>query len=373
MEKKIQYIGLDVHKKTINIAMADEGREGEIREYGNISSSMTSFGKLVRKLKSSGNKLEFVYEAGPCGYEIYRFLKEQNLNCTVIAPSMTPKKSGDKVKTDRRDAIMLARLHRAGELTRVYVPEADDEAMRDLTRLREDIVTARKKAKAQLGAFLLRHGHNYTGGKNWTKAHLRWLAELRMVHPARQITFQEYVDTISEMDNRVNRIEEQVRLLTDQWQLKPVVEALQSLRGISMTASTGIVSELGDICRFDNPKQLMSFLGLVPSEYSSGERTKKGKITKSGNTHARRMLVECAWAYRFQARVTKELRKRQQDLPKEINDISWKAQLRLCGRYQKLIAKGKTKNKVLIAIARELVGFIWAISKEVNLRSPLHV
>ncbi len=366
MKKKVQYIGLDVHKKSITVAIADDGRDSEVRLYGNISNSMTALGKLIRNLLSSGCHLEFVYEAGPCGYEIYRYLKEKKISCTVIAPSMTPKKSGDKVKTDRRDAINLARLHRAGELTEVHVPEAEDEAMRDLTRAREDMMNARKRAKAQLGAFLLRHGHNYTGGTNWTKAHLRWLAEQRMEHPAQQITFQEYLDTISELDARVNRIDDQVRLLMDQWKLKPVVDALQSLKGVSIVAASTIVSELGDICRFDNPKQLMSFLGLVPSEYSTGERKKKGGITKTGNSHVRRILVECSWAYRFQARVTKDLRKRQQDLHTSINDISWKAQLRLCQRYQKLLAKGKSKNKTLIAIARELSGFIWAISKQVH-------
>jgi len=365
MKKKVQFIGLDVHKKSITVAIADEERDGEVRLYGTISNSKLALGKLVRKLQSSGCHLEFVYEAGPCGYEIYRYFKQHNLSCTVIAPSMTPKKSGDKVKTDKRDAITLARLHRAGELTAVYVPEAEDEAMRDLTRTREDMMKTRKKIKAQLGAFLLRQGHHYTGGQNWTKAHLRWLAEQRMEHPAQQIAFQEYVDTISELTRRIERIDEQTRLLLKDWKLKPVVEALQSLKGVSMVAAVSIVAELGDICRFDNPKQLMAFLGLTPSEYSSGETVKRGRITKSGNTHVRRMLVECSWAYRFQARVSKDLRKRQQDLDPSINDISWKAQIRLSQRYKKLIAKGKPVNKTLIAVARELVGFIWAITQQV--------
>lgn len=365
MSKKVNYIGMDVHKKSIEIAIAEEGRKGEVRQYGSIPSTMAALDKAIRKLNSKGATLKFVYEAGPSGFEIQRYLSQKGLNCAVIAPSLIPKKSGDKVKTDRRDAMMLAKLHRAGELTEVYVPDRDDEAMRDLIRAREDAVYARTKAKAQLSAFLLRKGHNYRGTTNWTKAHLRWLADLKMAHPVGQITFQEYVDTVQAAENRVKRFEVEVERLLDSWKMAPVVKALMGLRGIRLITACTIASELGEIKRFDHPKSLMCYLGLTPTEYSSGEKTKKGKITKTGNPHVRRVLVESAWAYRFNARVSNSLRIRQQDLPDYVNEISWKAQLRLCSRYRKMILGGKGRQKTLVAIARELVGFIWDIATKV--------
>lgn len=365
MSKKISYIGMDVHKKSIEIAIAEEGRNGETRQYGSIPATMLSLDKAIRKISSKGTTLKFVYEAGPSGFEIQRYLTQKGFNCAVIAPSLIPKKSGDKVKTDRRDAMMLAKLHRAGELTEVYVPDRDNEAMRDLIRAREDAVYARTKAKAQLSAFLLRHGHNYRGGTNWTKAHLRWLADLKMSHPVGQISFQEYVDTVQATENRVKRFEVEIERLLVGWKMEPVVKALMGLRGIQLITACTIASELGEITRFEHPKSLMCYLGLTPSEYSSGEKTKKGKITKTGNPHVRRVLVESAWAYRFSARVGKSLRVRQEDLPEFVNEISWKAQLRLCNRYRKMILDGKGKQKTLVAIARELVGFIWDIATKV--------
>lgn len=366
MSKNVTYVGMDVHKKSIDIAIAESGRDGEIRHYGTISSTVSALDKMIRKLQSGGSKLRFVYEAGPCGFEIYRHLSERKLDCVVIAPSMTPKKSGDRVKTDKRDSISLARLHRAGELTEIHVPDREDEAMRDLVRAREDIIYARTKAKSQLAAFLLRNGHKYYGKANWGKAHLRWLAELRMIHPAQQVTFQEYVDHVESLNQRAKRIEAEVEHLVESWRLKEVVKGLMALRGISLISACTIASELGDIHRFNHPKKLMSFLGLVPSEYSSSDKIRKGPITKSGNAHVRRVLIEGAWAYRFQARVSIALRKRQEDLPDYINQISWKAQLRLCKRYRKFMMRGKTKQKTLVAIARELVGFIWDIATQIE-------
>lgn len=369
MERKLLYIGMDVHKKSIEIAIAESGREGEIRHYGAIPSTMEALDKAIRKLQSRGHQLRFVYEAGPCGFEIYRYLTSRQMDCAIIAPSLIPKQSGDRIKTDKRDAIALARLHRAGELTEIHVPDAEDEAMRDLIRAREDIVYARTKSKAQLGAFLLRNGHNYQGGSNWTQAHLRWLAELRMSHPAQQFTFQEYVDSVQNLDQRVKRIESEIERLVESWQMKQVVFALMSFRGISRITACTIASELGDIRRFDHPKSLTRYLGLTPSEYSSGEKTKRGGITKTGNPHVRRVLIESAWAYRFQARVSNALRKRQENLPEYVNAISWKAQLRLCHRYKKLLLRGKGRQKTLVAIARELVGFIWDVATQVSKES----
>ena len=366
MDKNVTYVGMDVHKKSIDIAMAESGRNGEVRHYGTIPSTLAALDKIIRKLQSGGSELRFVYEAGPCGFEIYRHLFEKKLDCVVIAPSMTPKKSGDRVKTDKRDSISLARLHRAGELTEIHVPDREDEAMRDLVRAREDIIYARTKAKAQLSAFLLRNGYKYSGRATWCKAHLRWLAEQRMNHPAQQVTFQEYVSHVESLNQRVKRIEIEIENLVESWRLKSVVKGLMSLRGISLISSCTIVSELGNIHRFNHPKKLMSFLGLVPSEHSSSDKIRKGSITKTGNSHVRRVLIESAWAYRFQARVSIALRKRQEDLPDYINQISWKAQLRLCKRYQKFLMRGKTKQKTLVAIARELVGFIWDIAMQIE-------
>ena len=360
------FVGLDVHKASIDVATADEGRTAEVRHYGQITGDLEALDKVIRKLQSTGRTLHVVYEAGPCGYAIYRHLSAKQIDCTVIAPSMTPKKSGDRVKTDRRDAISLARLHRAGELTAVYVPRADDEAMRDLSRAREDAKRAETRARQQLQALLLRHDIRYTGKTPWSAAHLRWLSNIKLPHPAQQITFQEYVTAIDEAAERVARLTQQIAELLPAWRMAPVVEALQALRGVALITAVCVVAEVGDLTRFTNPRQLMAYLGLVPSEHSTGERRHQGAITKTGNSHVRRMLVESAWAYRLPARVTPIIRKRQEKLPKPVRAIAWKAQVRLCGRYRRLSSKGKTKQLVVTAIARELAAFMWAIAREVT-------
>jgi transposase len=365
MKHSIIFCGLDVHKDSIDIALADDGRNGEVRSYGAIGGDLTSLDKAIRKFRRSGVELRFVYEAGPCGYEIYRHLTTQGFHCDVIAPSMTPIRSGDRIKTDRRDAVTLARLYRAGELTPVYVPREDDEAMRDLGRGREDAVNASRKARQRLSAFVLRHGFRFVSRKAWSVAHLRWLADIKMSHPAQQITLQEYIHSVEECSERVGRLTEQILKLLPSWRMAPVVTALQGLRGVATVVAVTMVVEIGDLRRFENPRQLMAYLGLVPSENSSGQTTKRGGITKTGNGHARRALIEAAQAYSFQARVSRELRKRQEGLTREIKEISWKAQVRLCGRFRKLTARGKNRNRTVTAIARELSGFMWAIAKAV--------
>jgi transposase len=281
-----------------------------------------------------------------------------------VAPSLIPKKAGDRVKTDRRDAVQLARMMRSGDLTSVYVPQVEDEAIRDLSRAREDTIRDLKAAKFRLKAFLLRHDIRYTGQATWGPAHLRWLAEVVCATPAQQIVFQEYVRAVNEHTERLQRIEPELQEQGHTWRLQPVVEALQALRGVQFTVAVTIVAELGDLTRFDNPRQLMSYLGLTPSESSSGERRRQGSLTKTGNTHARHALVEGAWAYRYPAKVSRHLQLRLEKLPKAVQDISWKAQVRLCKRYRKLSARGKHTNQVVLAIARELIAFIWAIAKE---------
>lgn len=364
MNKTIKNIGLDVHKNSISIGIADDDRDGDVRYYGKIDNDMNQLDKVIRKLISKGAVLRFVYEAGPCGYSIYRYLTRNDIDCVVVAPSKIPQQSGNRLKNDKRDCLSLARLHRAGELTAVYVPSEEDEALRDLVRAREDATRALRTAKQQLGAFLLRYDSVYSGKTKWTKAHFNWLADIAMPHPAQQIVFQEYIDTVADCSNRVQRLTEQVRQQSKQSRLYELIKALQSMRGISLLVAATIAAELGDLTRFETPEKLMAFLGLIPSEHSSGERVKKGSITKTGNRYVRKALVEAAHAYRFPARRSRALRKRQEELSKGVIDISWKAQCRLCTRYRYLTAKGKKANIAKTAIAREIAGFSWAIARE---------
>jgi transposase len=316
-------------------------------------------------MPSKAKPLVFVYEAGPCGYWLYRYLRKQGYDGWVVAPSLIPKKAGDRVKTDRRDAVQLARLARSGDLTAVDVPTVEDAAMRDLSRAREDTLSDLKDAKFRLNAFLLRHDIRDTGRANWGPAHLRWLSEVICPTPAQQIVFQAYVRAVNEHTERLQRLEQERQDHVQSWRLHPVVEALQALRGVQFIIAVTMVAEIGDLTRFDTPRELMKFLGLIPSEYSSGERRQQGSMTKAGNTHARRALVEGAWTYRYPAKVSRHLQLRLEKQPKIIQDISWKAQVRLCKRYRKLLARGKHANVVTVAIARELVGFMWAIAQEI--------
>ncbi len=363
------FVGMDVHKETIDVAIATNRLNGKVRHYGQIMNRIDAIDKLVTKLKREATTLKFVYEAGPCGFGLYRHLTRKKHSCDVVAPSLIPKKPGDRIKTDRRDAMRLAQLYRAGDLSPVYVPNVDDEAIRDLSRAREDAVLDQKAARQRLKSFLLRHGIRYEGQANWNEAHLRWLAELILPNPVQQIVFQEYVNTVTERTHRVEQLERMLREQARDWYFAPVVNALQAMRGVRFVNAVTLVAELGDMSRFDSPRQLMCFLGLVPSQHSSGEHTRLGPITKSGNRHARRNLIEAAWAYRYPAKVSREIQIRQEHVPLKIREIAWKAQVRLCARYRKLIARGKNKNVAVVAIARELVAFMWDIAHRVHLKA----
>ena len=365
MKKVIKYIGLDVHKNSISIAIADEGRDGEIRYYGKIDNDMNQLDKFCRKLVSQGAQLRFAYEAGGCGYHLYRYLIGNGIDCTVVAPSKIPRQSGGRQKNDKRDCLNLARLHRSGELTSGYVPNEEDEALRDLVRARSDAQDAHKKAKQQLSAFLLRHHKVFSGRSKWSKAYFNWLADITMPHPAGQITLQEYIDTVHSCRERVDRLTEQIRQLSTQSRLGELIKSLQSMRGISLIVAATLAAELGDFSRFGKADQLMAYLGLIPSEHSTGNKQHRGPITKTGNKHVRKALVEAAQSYRLPARKSRAILKRQEEVPKKICAIAWKAQCRLCGRYKILTGRGKKANVVKTAIARELAGFAWAIAQEI--------
>jgi len=320
----------------------------------------------VRKLRSVHRELVFVYEAGPCGFWIYRRLRAQGLVCMVVSPSMTPRRAGDRVKTDRRDCLMLARLARAGELESIYVPDAKDEALRDLVRTREDAVSMQRQARQRLQALLLRNEIRYVGKTAWTAAHRRWIAHLKLPDPAQQIAFEEYVSAIEEAGARLERLAQAIAAQLEHWRWRPLVEALQALRGISGIHAVRIVAELGDLARFVSARKLMGYLGMIPSEDSSGSRRRQGSITKAGNSSARRALVEAAHAYAHPARVSWVIARRQTGLAKSVTDLAWRAQLRLCARFRRLAARGLNRNKIVAAIARELSGFVWAIGQSVK-------
>ena len=364
MRNRITYVGLDVHKDAVVVAMAESGLRGEVREYGRIANTAAALDRLMRKLGDGGVRLRFCYEAGPCGYGIQRHLSTHGHECVVVAPSLIPKRAGDRIKTDRRDASSLARLHRAGELTAVWVPDPGHEAMRDLVRARLDAGHALRRARQQLSGFLLRQGCHYRRPA-WTKLHRRWLSGLKFEQPVHHLVLEDYIQAVEAAEARRDRLTAQIEEMLPDWTLAPVVAALQTMRGMALVNAAMLIAELGDLSRFAKPRQLMAYLGLVPSEHSSGTSIKRGGLTKAGNSAARRLLIEAAWCYRFPARISRELLLRQESQPKPIREIAWKAQLRLCARYRRLARTGKPANIVTAAIARELTGFIWAIAQHV--------
>jgi transposase len=361
MNLKVRFLGLDVHAETIVVAIAEP--DGSVHSLGTIANREESIRKLVKKL-GAVEQLKACYEAGPTGYVLYWQLAELGVSCEVIAPTLVPMKAGDRVKTDRRDAERLARSYRSGDLTPVWVPDEGSEALRDLVRAREAAKQDQLRARHRLSKFLLRSGQRpATGLKAWTLAYMAWVRQLRFAQIAQESTRLDYLHEVEHMGERVARLEqaitEAVKLASPA--VQEVVKGLQALRGIAQISAVTIAAELGNITRFAGARQLMGYSGAVPSEDSSGKRMKRGSITKTGNAHLRRIAIEAAWSYRLRPCVGPALRKRQEGVPEEIKEIAWKAQIRLSKRYARLAAAGKDQRKIITAVGRELLGFVWAI------------
>jgi transposase len=367
MKVKVRFLGLDVHAATIAVAVAEP--DGSVRSLGTIANRAESIRTLVKKL-GPVEQLRACYEAGPTGYVLYWQLAELGVACEVIAPTLVPTKAGDRVKTDRRDAEKLARSYRSGDLTAVWVPDEGSEALRDLVRAREAAKQDQLRARHRLSKFLLRRGRRPALGiKAWTAPYMAWVRQLQFGQAAQQATLQDYLHEVDHHGERVRRLEqaitEAVKLASPQ--VQEVVKGLQALRGIAEISAVTIVSELGQVSRFASARQLMAYSGAVPSEDSSGKRKRRGRITKTGNAHLRRIVVEAAWSYRHRPATGPRLRKRQEGVPEPIKEIAWKAQHRLHKRYVRLSAAGKEQRKIITALGRELLGFIWAIAVKVEM------
>ena len=361
------FVAFDTSKLRNAVAIADGGRAGEVRFLGEIENAGVATAKLVRKLAAKYQRLTFCYEAGPTGYGLYRQIKSLGHECIVVAPSLIPKKPGDRVKTNRRDAVSLAKLLRADELTAVWVPDRSHEAMRDLTRARETAVIDLRAKRQQVSAFLLRQGLHYPDDKRtWTKTHMSWLASQKLEHPEQRIVFEEMMLAVRQAQERIERLEQAIGTAVPDWSLADVVTALMAMRGLALISAATFLAEIGDLSRFQTPRELMAYLGLVPSEDSTGDTIKRGPITKAGNRRARRMLVECSWSYQHPPRVSQEKQEKVAAAPRAVREIAWKAQCRLHGRYRALIRRGKLKTVAVTAVARELAGFIWAVSREIT-------
>jgi transposase len=368
----VRFVGLDVHAETIVVAVAETA--GEVRTLGTIPNRPEAVRRLMRQL-GPPDQLRLCYEAGPTGYVLYWQLIGLGVHCDVVAPSLVPTKAGDRVKTDRRDAEKLARSYRAGDLTAVWVPDAEHEALRDLVRAREAAKKDQLRARHRLGKFLLRHGRRRPAHLKmaWTAAHLDWIRTVHFESAAHRVVLADYLHEVDRVATRIaalnTAILEAVR--TAPSQMRAVIQALQALRGIATVSAATIVAEVGQLSRFEKPRQLMGYAGLVPSEYTTGARRRLGAITKTGNAHLRRVVMEAAWAYRFGPVVRGPLRARQAGLDPAITEIAWRAQKRLHDRYRTLGSKGKNGNQVITAVGRELLGFIWDIARTVERQVPI--
>ena len=373
MKEKVRFLGMDVHAETIAVAVAEPN--GEVRSLGMIANRAESIRKLMQKLGPLDH-LRACYEAGPTGYVLYWQLAELGVACEVIAPTLVPVKAGDRVKTDRRDAERLARSYRSGDLTAVWVPDEGSEALRDLVRAREAAKQDQLRARHRLSKFLLRAGQRPAAGmKAWTLPYLAWVRQLRFEQVAQESTRLDYLHEVEHMAERVKRLEQAIAeaIKVASPEIQEVIQGLQALRGVAQISAVTIAAELGNISRFASARQLMGYSGTVPSETSSGQRTQRGGITKTGNAHLRRVAIEAAWSYRLRPGIGPALRKRQQGVPEEIKEIAWKAQHRLHKRYMRLAAAGKDQRKIVAAVGRELLGFIWAIGTKAEAASKLRM
>jgi len=365
MKHTPKFVGLDVHKDTIAVGIAEAGR-GDARYWGEIGHRPEAVRKLIKRL-GRPEDLIVCYEAGPTGYGLYRQLRAMGITCIVVAPTLTPTRPGDRVKTDRRDAVRLAKLLRAGELTPVWVPNEADEALRDLMRAREDAKQDLTRARQRLSKFLLRHDlRGPEGVRRWGRKHREWLDGLRFQTTMEQLVFQEYLHAIDEIEARIKRLEEEIHRQATTSDHAPVIQALQALKGVAEVTATALVAEVQSFSRFSSPAQLMSYAGLVPKEHSSGGHRWQGGITKTGNAHLRRVLIEAAWSYRYRPSLRARLRKRQEGQPRAVRDIAWRAQHRLHHKYVRMVARGKPKPVAVTGVARELLGFIWEIACRVE-------
>jgi len=365
MSKIAKFVGLDVHKATIAIAVCEGGALGEVRSLGTIAHDLT---RLVRRLEPLGQPQDVyvAYEAGPTGYGLCRALRERGHPCIVVAPSKTPVRTGDRVKTDRRDAEKLARYLRSGELVAIDLPDVQQEALRDLVRAREDAMRAQHRARQQLMGFLLRHGRHWSGKSHWTQAHVTWIRSQRFEIEAQRQVLEDYFQEVTRLDARLKHLRDLLEEAASQEAHRAMFRALQGLRGVSTIVAATLVAELGDLRRFSSPSKLMSYVGLTPSEHSSGARVQRGAITKAGNPHVRRVLIEAAWSCRLRPAMSLHMKRRSQGLPTPVLDIASKARGRLYRRYNMMRARGKSQQTTIVACARELVGFVWAIGQQVS-------
>ena len=366
------FVAFDTSKSRHAVAIAEGRRDGEVRYLGEIDNSDAAVVGLIKKIAAKYGRVTFCYEAGPTGYGLYRLISGLGHECMVVAPSLIPMRASDRVKTNRRDALNLAKLLRAGELTRVWVPDEAHEAIRDLTRARQAAVSDLVRKQQQILSLMLRLGRSYSGKRNWTRAHMKWLASQKLEHLEQRMVLEETLLAARQAQERIARLEEAIRAAVPAWSLAELVQALMALRGVDFISATGFLAEVGDLSRFQTARQLMGFLGLVASERSTGDTIIRGGITKAGNRRARRILVECAWSYQYPARIGPDKLGKVMSAPRSAQEIAWKAQCRLTARFRALLRRGKGKTVTVTAIARELSGFVWAIAHAPAEPSNLH-